>query len=241
MRLAGHRGLAALAPENTLSGARLAAAKHIGWVEFDVQLSADNIPVIIHDETVNRCSNGSGQVRQLSWQQLQKLDFGSWFDPKNFKAEKIPSLQQLLAACQQYNLSLNLELKLYPQDNIQKLCEIVAQTVVAQQFAPDRLIISSFEHDALIQIKQLLPSIRRGHLWDDIPANWAEQLSQIDAFSVHCNYQKLDKITAQAIKNTDYELYTYTPNDPMQARQQWDWGVDMVISDQAHLYRESLC
>ncbi|CAG9295294.1 glycerophosphoryl diester phosphodiesterase [Celerinatantimonas diazotrophica] len=238
MRLAGHRGLAALAPENTLAGARLAALNHIGWVEFDVQLSADHVPVIIHDETVQRCSNGTQQVRQLSWQQLQELDFGSWFSPK-FEAEKIPSLTQLLTVCRQYNLSLNLELKLYPQDDIQKLCEVVAQTIITQHFAPDRLIISSFEHEALRQIKRLLPNIRRGHLWDEIPDDWAEQLSQIDAFSVHCNYQKLDKVTAQAIKRLGYELYTYTPNDPTQVRQQWDWGVDMVISDQAHLYRIS--
>lgn len=236
MRLAGHRGLASLAPENTLSGARLAALNHIGWVEFDVQLSADHVPVIIHDETVKRCSNGAQQVRQLSWQQLQELDFGSWFDAK-FKDEKIPSLTQLLSACQTYNLSLNLELKLYPQDDIQTLCEIVAKTIESLHFAPDRLIFSSFEHEALVHLKRLLPNIRRGHLWDDIPANWALPLSQIDAFSVHCNYKKLDKATAQAIKQAGYELYTYTPNDPRQVDEQWDWGVDMVISDKAHLYR----
>ncbi|MFM2486926.1 glycerophosphoryl diester phosphodiesterase [Celerinatantimonas yamalensis] len=235
MKLAGHRGLAGIAPENTLAGVHQAAKHNIGWVEVDVQLSQDGVPVIIHDETVNRCSNGSGSVRELSWQQLQQLDFGSWF-AEQYQQERIPNLSQLLACCKELALKLNLEIKLYPEDDIKRLVQTVADTLAQSAFAADQLIISSFSHEALLQCQEMMPSIRRGHLWEGIPDDWAEQLSEIDAFSVHCDYQRLTQIQAAAIKRAGYELYTYTPNDPTTVAKHWQWGVDMMISDNAHLY-----
>lgn len=236
MIYAGHRGLASLAPENTLSGVRIAAKNELKWIEMDVQLSRDHYPVIIHDESVARCSNGSANVRDMTWQELQQLDFGHWFDAE-FTGEKIPSLKQLFSECQSLDLSLNLELKLYPEDNIALLVEKVVSQIEESQFPSDNLIISSFTHQALLTCRNKLPHIRLGYLWDKIPNDWQRQLNEFDAFSVHCNYRHLDEQTAHAIKEAGYELYTYTPNDPAQISQHEQWGVDMMISDCAQKLR----
>lgn len=79
MKITAHRGLSSLAPENTLSAIQRAIEFGCEWIEIDVQLSADNIPVVIHDKTVNRCTNGRGKVKDLTWQELRALDAGLWF------------------------------------------------------------------------------------------------------------------------------------------------------------------
>ena len=98
MELCAHRGLSGQAPENSLSAFILAAEAGLPWVELDVQLSADGVPVVIHDESVDRCSDGHGRVRELSLAQLQSLDGGSWFDPA-YAGEAIPTLADVLALC----------------------------------------------------------------------------------------------------------------------------------------------
>lgn len=235
--IAGHRGLAGLAPENTIAALDLAAHYQLAWVETDVQLSADKVAVILHDDTIDRTSNGHGMVRDLSWQQLQQYDFGSWFDPR-FEGESMPTLKQWLEGCIRYGIKLNLELKLAQGDTPEELVEAVTQVLTEVNFPEEQLLFSSFCHQALIAAKQQLPHIPRGHLWEAIPDDWLIQLQQIDAVSVHCDYALLTQAQAKAIKQAGYWLYTYTPNNPAEVEQQWDWGVDMVITDHPERYSE---
>lgn len=93
--IVGHRGAAALAPENTLAGIEKVADIGIHWVEIDTQLSADGIPVIFHDETVDRCTNGSGKLASFTLNELKQFDAGSWFEAA-FSHEKIPTLEETL-------------------------------------------------------------------------------------------------------------------------------------------------
>src|SRR6266545_5338922 len=91
-RVVGHRGGGALAPENTLAGIRMAAAMGFGGVEFDVMLSVDGVPVLIHDETLERTTDGRGAVADTPYDALTRLDAGSWFDAR-FRGERIPSFE----------------------------------------------------------------------------------------------------------------------------------------------------
>ena len=84
MKLTAHRGLSSLAPENTLSAFKKAIQFGCDSIELDVQLSADHIPVVFHDQTVNRCTNGQGKVSDLTWHELRLLDAGLWFNDKLF-------------------------------------------------------------------------------------------------------------------------------------------------------------
>src|SRR5580658_7344129 len=90
-----HRGASAQAPENTMAAFRLATESGAKWVEFDVHLTQDGVPVIMHDDTLDRTTDGKGKIADASWADVQKLDAGSWFD-KRFKGERVPHLDEVL-------------------------------------------------------------------------------------------------------------------------------------------------
>ena len=105
-----HRGAPMLAPENTLAALRLAHSSGATWVECDVQLTRDDVPVIIHDETLDRTTNLSGKLCDYTYKQIQECDAGSWFSER-FSSERIPTLTQWLQLAAELGLSINLELK----------------------------------------------------------------------------------------------------------------------------------
>src|SRR3990167_2302278 len=91
-----HRGASHLAPENTLASFIMASELPIEWVEFDVMLSKDQVPVVFHDDTLSRTTNGTGFIDQFTFDELRNLDAGSWFSSR-FVGEKIPSLSEVIA------------------------------------------------------------------------------------------------------------------------------------------------
>ena len=235
MNVTAHRGVSSLAPENTLAAFIKAAELGCEWIELDVQLSEDEIPVVIHDKSVERCTNGKGIVSKMTLHELQALDAGSWFD-RTFCEETIPSLKEALQLAQEQGLKVNIELKLYPEDNIALLCKKVIQVITELQIDTSQILFSSFEHQALSIMQTKLPQVRRGQLWKQIPDNALAMLEEINAYSVHCNYRYLNAQQAQLVKQAGYQLYCYTANDPQQVKEYWGWGVDMMISDQPHVY-----
>ena len=104
----GHRGAAGCAPENTLASFRKAREQGAAWVEFDVMLSRDEVPVLIHDETLERTTNGRGRVNQLTAAELQSLDAGCRFGPE-FVGEPIPTLEAAVAVLLELGLGANLQ------------------------------------------------------------------------------------------------------------------------------------
>ncbi|MBF9003579.1 glycerophosphoryl diester phosphodiesterase [Vibrio nitrifigilis] len=238
MKITAHRGLSSQAPENTMSAFLKAIEFGVPWIELDTQLSSDGIPVVIHDQTVNRCTNGSGIVTQMSLAELQSLDAGLWFSD-TFRGEKIPTLESVLSLTKSHSIAINIELKTSPGDDVPTLCEKVAQLIIDKQFNPEQLLFSSFDTRALIEIKRHLPTIRRGHLWQEIPEDAEATLHEIDAFSVHCDYRFLTKPQARRLKAQGYEIYCYTPNFPTLVKSYWNWGVDMMITDTPQSFLEA--
>jgi len=242
MRVTAHRGVSSLAPENTLAAFKKTAEMGYQWIEIDVQLSRDLIPVVIHDQCVDRCTNGTGVVAELTRQTLQSLDAGSWFS-ESFKNEKIPTLEQTLLLARETNLKVNIEIKLYPEDNIELLCEKIKEVIVSLNMESTQLLFSSFEFTALKTMQTLLPEIPRGLLWSAMPDNGLDLLKNIDAFSAHCHYRFLTHQQALTIKKAGYEIYCFTPNTPEEVNEYWNWGVDMMITDcpQAYIpYKEQV-
>src|SRR4051794_34519268 len=95
-KVIGHRGAKAYAPENTLAGIRTAAQQGARWVEVDVKLTRDGVPILMHDDTVDRTTNGKGAAATLDFAELRRLDAGAWFGPA-FAGERIPTLEEALA------------------------------------------------------------------------------------------------------------------------------------------------
>jgi len=239
MKTTAHRGASSLAPENTLAAFMKAVELGCEWIEIDVQLSLDKVPMVIHDRTVDRCSNGTGAIANLTLSNLKQLDAGQWFE-QAFAEERIPTLAETLYLAKNNGLKVNIELKLYPQDDLHMLCEKVNEVIIEANCTSSQLLFSSFNSEALKVMQRLQPQIRRGQLWDKIPTDALSRLKEINAYSVHCNYRFLTELQAQQLKKSDYQLYCYTPNQPELVQQHWHWGVDMMITDKPQAYNTRL-
>ena len=217
-RVIGHRGAAARAPENTLAGFRKAAELGCRWVEFDVRLSGDDRPVVIHDDTLDRTTDGRGAVGATPIAELLKRDAGG---------EPIPTLRQTLAELSRLGLGGNLEMKADP-DREEALADAVANAV--RRNAPP-LLISSFSVAALEAFARLAPDIPRGLLTETLAPGWRETASRLGAAAIACDQRNLRREDASAAHDAGLVLAAYTVNDPRRALELFGWGVDSVFSD----------
>ncbi|QUM86752.1 MULTISPECIES: glycerophosphoryl diester phosphodiesterase [unclassified Moritella] len=233
--ITGHRGAAALAPENTLASIQKAAESGIKWIEIDTQLSADNIPVIIHDQTVQRCTNGKGLVGELTLAELKGLDAGSWF-ASEFTGETIPTLKEALLVCQENDLNMNLEIKIYSEDEIKSLVERVVETVKVLNFPIDKLLFSSFSQTALKHCQALYPGVRRGFITKNKPSDMLVSIKPLALYSLHIDHRILNETLAESIKEAGLTLMIWTLNDPKQIDKYTAWGVDNIITDKPHKF-----
>lgn len=229
VRVIGHRGAAALAPENTLASFRKAAALGVQWVEMDVSLLADGGTVIFHDEVLDRCTNGHGFLASQTMDTVVGLDAGSWFDPA-YAGERIPDLRSALAVIQQAGMGLNLEIK-HDGPGVEQLVDAVLATLATEWADHDSLLISSFNHQALQRCHRWAPHYRRGQLYEQVPSQWAEELAEIEAWSLHCNWRALDAALTRRIKAAGYRLLCYTVNNPLDVAAHWAWGMDAIFTD----------
>lgn len=234
IRIIGHRGAAALAPENTLASFRKAAELGVRWVEMDVCLLADGNRVIFHDDTLERCSSGHGLLAAHTLPEVGVLDAGSWFAAE-FAGEPIPTLSQALSEIRALGLGLNLEIK-HDGPGVEPLVDGVLAELAALWPQRDSLLISSFNHEALQLCHAKAPQWRLGQLYEIIPDNWAQELAAINAYSLHCDYLGLTAPLARAIKQAGYRLLCYTVNDPQAVALHWSWGMDAIFTDDPTLF-----
>lgn len=145
-----------MAPENTLAAFRAAEICGADGIELDVHLSRDGVPVVLHDETLDRTSNGCGQVVRWSVAELSHLDAGSWFDP-DFSGEKIPTLEEVLVWAGE-RLRINIEIK--------TAAAAAAVLLLLRDFPRSRVLISSFDHRLLAGVRQQDDTLPLGFLCD---------------------------------------------------------------------------
>lgn len=226
----GHRGARGHAPENTLAGLRTAKTLGIEWVEFDVMLSADGRPVLIHDETLTRTTNGEGRVAETPLEGLKALDAGSWFGP-DFKGEKIPTLEETLSLLGELNLGANVEIK--PAEGFEVETGRVTAEVL-QRVWPDHLpapVLSSFKPDALAAARAQAPEFPCALLVWKFPKDWRQQLERLECTALHASQQHLTEAQAKAVLAAGYGLRVYTVNNRLLARRLFDWGVESLFTD----------
>ena len=233
-RIIGHRGLASLAPENTLASIKAANLHNIDWVEVDASILGDDTVVLCHDDTLERCSNNQGSLLNITADCLQKIDAGIWFS-EAFRGEKIPTLIETLQLMSHLNMGVNLELK--PQENVspQKIVFLTYPIINAHWSSTKPLLISSFDHDILRDYRQCDSEQPIGLLYEKIDCSWHSTMQELNAVSLHCNWKYLTPLLAQSIKSAGYQLIIYTCNDSNTAKKLWAMGVDGIISDTPHL------
>jgi glycerophosphoryl diester phosphodiesterase len=225
-----HRGASAYAPENTLAAFTKAAQLGIKWIEFDVVQAACGEPVIFHDETLERTTNGQGEVSAYSYTYLRTLDAGAWFNPI-YSNERIPSLQQTLEFLCDTKMCANIEIKALPGQEM-KLVQRVLEKIKYFGHALDAtLLFSSFSLAALQRTRECAPECMLGLLLHEWVADWQIYCTILRCVSVHVNVDILTPEAARLIKDMDRALLCYTVNDPERAKQLFSWGVDAVFSD----------
>jgi glycerophosphoryl diester phosphodiesterase len=225
-----HRGASREAPGNTLAAFRLAAQMGADAIELDVHLSADGVPVVIHDFSVDRTTNGTGKVSALTLGQMRQLDVVSAFHPA-FAGERIPSLAEVLQAVDE-RLLLNIELKgLSYRDS--GLARAVIGVVSAAAIG-DRCLLSSFNPFLLRRAKQLAPEIPVGLLYSpDLPLPlrrvWAGPFVKHEAR--HPQHTMVDHHYLGWARRRGYRVNTWTVDDRAEMRRLIRLGVDGVITN----------
>ena len=238
-RVIGHRGIAALAPENTLAGFRRAAALGVAWVELDVQLTQDGVPVVFHDDELDRTTNGHGRLVECSAARLATLDAGSWFGA-DFAGEPVPSLAQAIAVIVECGLGLNLEIK--ADEALGARTAQAALSVARECWPHDRNapLVSSFATSALEMARYTVPDWPRGWLVETLPATWRERVGSLGCVSLHTEHRGLERARAQEVIESGTMLLAYTVNRPERAAQLWNWGVQTVFSDDPTLLQDAV-
>ncbi|WP_412481038.1 glycerophosphodiester phosphodiesterase [Azonexus sp. IMCC34839] len=227
-RWIAHRGGGALAPENTLAGIRLAARLGFTAVEFDVMLSQDGTPVLIHDETLERTTSVCGRVADTPDAVLFSLDAGG--------GEHIPSLAEAAALCRQYGLLANVEIK--PATGYEVLTgEVVAREVaVLWRDAPTPPLLSSFSHEALEVARQVAPALPRGLLYEKVPDDWQTTFQRLGAYSLHCRADRLSNEVLALAREGQVPVLAYTVNDSLAAQLLFGRGVASLFTDRLDLF-----
>ena len=229
-RIIGHRGALGHAPENTLAGIRRAKLFGLSWVEFDVALTRDNVPVLMHDETVNRTTNGKGKLAEMTAASVRVLDAGSW-KSEEFTGEHVPTLEEAFKTLQELGMGANIEIKPTKGREVETGTLVAKQVAAAWPQSLPRPLLSSFQSESLVAARNAAPGIARGYLLNRIGRNWRREAEALECVSIHCNQRPLDRKTAAEIRHAGYHLLSYTVNEASRARLLLDWGVDAVFTD----------
>lgn len=224
----GHRGAAACAPENTLAALRKAKALGCGWVELDVRLTADDEPILLHDDRLERTTDGRGRASVLPLTTVRACSAGCWFDVA-FAGERVPTLQEAITLLAELGLGANFEMKA-KRGREAATGNVVADLLARIRPAP-KIIISSFQPAALAAAASRAPEIPRGILFRAIPRNWRDIIEQLGCMTVHAAHSRLHSAVIRQVREAGYPLLAYTVNDPARAKMLFGWGVTSVFSD----------
>jgi len=233
-----HRGASAYAPENTIAAFNVAFDMGADGIELDVAQNKDGEVVVIHDETVDRTTNGTGKVRELTSSQLQLLDAGVYFH-EAFTGEHIPSLQEVFELFGQ-KLLINVEIKNFssPFDNLpEKVTNMIKKFRME-----DRVILSSFNPVALIKAGKLAPEIPLAILtMSSIPAliRWAIERT-VHHQAVHPDQHLVTEEWLARNQSKCSRVNVWTVNQPEQIKALLDIGVDGIITNCPDLARDVL-
>lgn len=200
------------------------------FVEFDVMLSQDGEPFVIHDDNLKRTTNGKGDVGLVESSYLQSLDAGAWYSRK-FRGEKIPHFKEVLQWLTFSNVQANVEIKPYPGHEEATTVSVLSHI---NRYWPQKKplpLVSSFAWESLVLARTIAPEMPLGlllHEWDD---QWQTKAQQIQSYSVHFNHKILTAERVHSVKNAGYKVLAYTVNRKRLARKLLGWGVDALFSD----------
>jgi glycerophosphoryl diester phosphodiesterase len=229
-RVIAHRGASHYAPENTQAAFELAAKMGAKMVEVDLHLTKDHNIAIIHDPSVNKCTNGTGKVLEMTTEELSALDAGSWFSDA-YQGQKVLMLAPFIELLTRLDLTVNLELKPIPDFEIQ--LATIAQQIIKQYWPANKPwpLFSSFSVVALEAIREVFPEAPRGLLLDKWQKNSLAIAQDLECCSVNLSKQIVTAKNIEQIKAVDKKILVYTVNQKEKAQTLFNIGVDGVFTD----------
>lgn len=222
-----HRGASGECPENTLAAFGRALEIGVDMVEFDVHLSKDGVPVVIHDDDVRRTTDGRGLVKDLTLAELRALDAGSWKDAR-FAGERIPTLEETLALLAG-RCEANVELKTHPEPY--PGIEQAVHDLLGRMGMRGAVTISSFNWDTLDRYRALDPAMRLGLLTDKSRASLPRRAEALGAWSLNLVPMLATGELFAWAKERGIKILVWTVDDPEFIAFLIDYGVDGVISN----------
>ena len=229
-RLMGHRGVLAYAPENSLGGLRKTAALGLSWVEFDVMLTGDGVPVLFHDDSLKRMTGAKGQMDETALADLAGLTIGRGYDPA-YAGEGIPTLEAAIAVLLECGLRPNVEIKATPGRDVETT--VAALEVLARCWPSSAPVpmISSFSQMSVAAAYALQPAWPRAFITLKAPSDWRAVVRSLGCQAFHLYDKRLSRRLAAEVKAAGYQLACFTVNDPKRAKRLAGWPVDCLISD----------
>jgi len=233
IKVIAHRGGAKLAPENTLAAFKKAMALGVDMIEIDVILSKDGEVIVIHDNTIDRTTNGKGVVKEMNLAEIKNYDAGSWFDNK-YAREKVPTLDEVFETI---NGQCTLLIEIKDGDEVFPGLEKKVVEAVHKYKANDWVVIQSFNENTVLRVKQMDASLTTYYL---LGGNFKDFYSEIDKLDkttdkkydgIAVSKSQINADNTTAIKKTGYKLFVWTVNDPEAMKVFIEYGVDGIITD----------
>jgi glycerophosphoryl diester phosphodiesterase len=225
-----HRGGGLAAPENTLAAIRLGQSLGFHAHEFDVKLSKDGIPFLLHDATLERTTSGTGRACDRTWQELCDLDAGLWHS-EAFRGEKLATFEAAAALLRSKGTLVNVEIKPSPGFEVETGRTVAAVAAALWKDAEVPPLLSSFSYEALSAARDAAPALPRGFLTRDIvPEDW-KRMETLDAVSVHTDFRALRPESISRAHARGMRVLVYTVNDPAVAQSLLDSGVESIVTD----------
>jgi len=235
-----HRGFSSIAPENTLAAIRAAVKSGATGCEFDVYRCGDGTVVLMHDDTVDRTTDGTGKVTELTLNQLRRLDAGSWKHLK-YKGERIPTLTEALKLLAGSGCQPVIEIKM----------EGISRSVIEDVRALDMIgevAVIAFSQNVVREVRQLEPGLTCAWLCGEVPeGTLTEQVDWLVARAHECqtnlldlNYKMLSPELISELNRCDLSVWTWTVNEAAQMKKLRKWGVASITTDRPDLLSNQL-
>ena len=234
-RWIAHRGAGKLAPENTLAAFRLGASHGYRMFECDAKLSADGVPFLMHDATLDRTTNGRGTGGAQPWSALAQLDAGGWHS-RAFAGEPLATLENLARFCLANGHLLNIEIKPTPgaeRETGEAVARLAARLWQGAAIPP---LLTSFQAESLAGAKAVQPELPRGLLLDTLRKGWLALATDLDCAAIVCNHALWDAATVAQVHDAGLRALSYTVNDEWAAERLIELGTDGIITDRVDLF-----
>ncbi len=227
-----HRGAGLVAPENTLAAFRLGAAHGFRMMEYDVKLSADDVPILLHDDTLERSSNGKGRAAEFRYADLARFDFGGWHSAA-YAGEPIATLYAVAAYTRANGIHSNIEIK--PSIGMEthtgeRIAQLARQLWEGAELPP---LLSSFSETALAAARDAVPELPRALLIEkELPVDWRERAAWLQCRGLNLNHRYTTKEIVREVREAGLSLAIWTVNDPARAHELLSWGCNAIITDE---------